>query len=148
MVKHFVSELCVKQISFNDSDLVFNHTTFKTILKDIYNDPCKVTRLSMSDIVEIMELTDNSIKLKKDIVIIYYYGEIRLIGYNQTIEQFEIFNLPSQFENILKNTDCFCFYESTIMTLLDSQFEEIDFFFSSENYTFDNNEHIMYYIFP
>lgn len=137
-----------KQLYINENDLIFNDRTFKTILKDIYNDPCKVTQLGMSDIVEIMELTDNEIKLKKDIVVIYYYGEIRLIGYNESTNCFEIFNLPVNFEIILRNIDYFYFYESNIMTLLKSEYDKIDYYFSNDGYTFDANDHIMYYIIP
>lgn len=131
-----------------DNNLIFDNLTFHRILNDIYNDPCKVTQLGMSDVNNLMDLTDTEIKLKKDIVIIYYYGEIRLIGLNKKTNQFEIFNLPPKFENILRNIDCFCFNESTIITMLDSQFEAIDFYFSDGEYTFDAGDHIMYYIFP
>lgn len=137
-----------KQLYINENDLNFNERTFKTILKDIYNDPCKVTQLGMSDIKDIMELTDNEIKLKKDIVVIYYYGEIRLIGYNESTNCFEIFNLPVNFEIILRNIDYFYFYESNIMTLLKSEYDKIDYYFSNDGYTFDANDHIMYYIIP
>ena len=137
-----------KQLYINENELIFNERTFKTILKDIYNDPCKVTQLGMSDIKDIMELTDNEIKLKKDIVVIYYYGEIRLIGYNESPNCFEIFNLPVNFEIILRNIDYFYFYESNIMTLLKSEYDKIDYYFSNDGYTFDANDHIMYYIFP
>lgn len=137
-----------KQLYINENELNFNDRTFKTILKDIYNDPCKVTQLGMSDIKDIMELTDNEIKLKKDIVVIYYYGEIRLIGYNESTNCFEIFNLPVNFEIILRNIDYFYFYESNIMTLLKSEYDKIDYYFSNDGYTFDANDHIMYYIFP
>lgn len=137
-----------KQLYINENDLNFNDRTFKTILKDIYNDPCKVTQLGMSDIKDIMELTDNEIKLKKDIVVIYYYGEIRLIGYNESTNCFEIFNLPVNFEIILRNIDYFYFYESNIMTLLKSEYDKIDYYFSNDGYTFDANDHIMYYIIP
>lgn len=137
-----------KQLYINENELNFNERTFKTILKDIYNDPCKVTQLGMSDIKDIMELTDNEIKLKKDIVVIYYYGEIRLIGYNESTNCFEIFNLPVNFEIILRNIDYFYFYESNIMTLLKSEYDKIDYYFSNDGYTFDANDHIMYYIIP
>ena len=137
-----------KQLYINENELIFNERTFKTILKDIYNDPCKVTQLGMSDIKDIMELTDNEIKLKKDIVVIYYYGEIRLIGYNESTNCFEIFNLPVNFEIILRNIDYFYFYESNIMTLLKSEYDKIDYYFSNDGYTFDANDHIMYYIIP
>jgi hypothetical protein len=118
------------------------------MLIDIYNEPCKVTQLGKSDINDIMDLTDNKIKLREDIVVIYYYGEIRLIGLNKDTNHFEIFNLPQRFENVLRNIECFCFNESNIITLLDSQFEEMDFYFTNGTYTFDSNEHIMYYIIP
>lgn len=144
------------ELSFSDK-LTFNHDMFKRILKDLYNHPCKVTQLGISDIEHIMELSDNSIKLKKDIAIIYYYGQIRLIGFNYITEHFEIFNLPSKFEYILSVLDCFYFNESTIKTLLDSQFEVIDFYYEQssqpsayeqDNIIFDANEHLMYYIYP
>lgn len=136
----------LKQLYINENDLIFNDRTFKTILKDIYNDPCKVTQLGMSDINEIMDLTDTEIKLKKDIVVIYYYGEIRLIGYNETTNCFEIFNLPVNFEIILRNIDYFYFTESNIMTLLKSKYDKIDYYYSNGEYTFDTNDHVMYYI--
>lgn len=137
-----------KQLYINENDLIFNDRTFKTILKDIYNDPCKVTQLGMSDIEEIMELTETEIKLKKDIVVIYYYSEIRLIGYNETTNCFEIFNLPADFEIILRNIGYFSFYESNIMSLLKSEYDKIDYYYSDGTYTFDADDHIMYYIFP
>lgn len=136
------------QLYVNENDLVFDQKTFKTMLRDIYNDPCRVTQLSMSDIEELMELTDYTIKLKKDIVVIYYYGEIRLIGYNKTRQHFEIFNLPINFEIVLRQIHWFSFYESNIVGLLNSEYEEIDYYYSTEEYTFDNNDHKMYYIFP
>ena len=137
----------IYELSFSNK-LTFNHDMFKRILCDLYNHPRKVTQLGISDIEHIMELTDNSIKLKKDIAIIYYYGEMRLIGFNCIAKRFEIFNLPSKFEYILSKLDCFYFNESTIKTLLDSQFEAIDFYYEQDNITFDANEHIMYYIYP
>lgn len=137
----------IYELSFSNN-LTFNHDVFKRILCDLYNYPCKVTQLGISDIEHIMELTDNSIKLKKDIAIIYYYGEMRLIGFNCITKRFEIFNLPSKFEHILSKLDCFYFNESTIKTLLDSQFEVIDFYYKQDNITFDANEHLMYYIYP
>lgn len=136
-----------KQLYF-DNNLIFDNKTFHRILNDIYNDPCRVTQLGMSDINDIMILTDNEIKLKKDIAIIYYYGEMRLIGFNNKTNHFELFNLPSKFENILRNIDCFCFNESNIVTMLDSQFETVDFYFNDGTYTFDAGDYIMYYIFP
>lgn len=145
---YFYINKMLNQLYINENDLNFNDRTFKTILKDIYNDPCKVAQLSMSDIEEIMELTDTEIKLKKDIVVIYYYSEIRLIGYNETTNCFEIFNLPVDFEMILRNIGYFSFYESNIMSLLKSEYVKIDYYYSEEGYTFDNNNHIMYYIIP
>ena len=112
-----------------DDKFVFDKTTLKDIVTDIYNNPCTVTQLGKKDISHIVDLTDNEIKLKENIAIIYYYGELRLIGLNLKTKQFEIFNLPTQFENILRNIDCFSFNESTIITLLDSQYDEIDFYF-------------------
>ena len=122
----------IYELSFSNK-LTFNHDVFKRILCDLYNYPCKVTQLGISDIEHIMELTDNSIKLKKDIAIIYYYGEMRLIGFNYITKRFEIFNLPSKFERILSKLDCFYFNESTIKTLLDSQFEAIDFYYEQSS---------------
>lgn len=135
------------ELSFFEK-LAFNHDIFKRILKDLHNHPCKVTQLGINDIEHIMELTDNSIILKKDIAIIYYYGQMRLIGFNYITEHFEIFNLPSKFEYILSELDCIYFNESTIKTLLDSQFEIIDFYYEQDNIIFDSNEHLMYYVYP
>lgn len=137
----------LKQLYLN-TDINFDYTTFKTILNDIYNDHTKVYDLSISDLNNIMYLTDTEITLKKDIVIIYYYGLFRLILFNPYANHFKMFNLPQQFENVLKNIDCFCFNETQRLTLLDSQFDELDFYFSDGTYTFDANDHIMYYIFP
>lgn len=135
-----------------DYRLYFSETnflnSFNQILIDIYNDPCKTTQLEISDINDVMDLNNNEIRLKKDIAIIYYYNEIRLIGLNETTKHFELYNLPNNFKNVLKHIDCFYFNESTISTLLDSEFEEIDYYFSDGEYTFDSNNYIMYYIFP
>lgn len=136
------------QLYVNENDLVFDNRLFKTMLRDIYNDPCRVSELSMSEVEELMELTDYSIKLKKDIVIIYYYNEIRLIGFNKSRHRFEIFNLPEMVQWVLRHIHWFIFYESNIIGLLNSEYEEIDYYFSAEGYTFDNNDHKMYYIFP
>lgn len=133
--------------TFGDK-IPFNYGIFKRILNDLYTYPCKVTQLGYVDIEDIIELSDNLILLKQDIVIIYYYGEIRLIGFNHITDRFEIFNIPSKFEHILSKLDCFCFNESTIKTLLDSQFEAIDFYYSQDGYRFEPNGHLMYYIYP
>ena len=133
--------------TFGDK-IPFNYSIFKRILNDLYTHPCKVTQLGYVEIEEIMELSDDVILLKQDIVIIYYYGEMRLIGFNYLTDRFEIFNIPSKFEYILSKLDCFCFNESTIKTLLDSQFEAIDFYYSQDGYLFEPNGHLMYYIYP
>lgn len=104
--------------------------------------------LGNKDIKNIMELTTNQIKLKKNIAIIYYYDQIRLIGFNKLSNKFEFFNLPLRFDNIFRKLSCFYLNESKIDTLLNSQFEEADFYFSENGYTFDANDHIMYYITP
>lgn len=142
--------------TFGDK-IPFNYSIFKRILTDLYTHPCKVTQLGYVDLEDIMELTDDIILLKQDIVIIYYYGEIRLIGFNYITDRFEIFNIPSKFEHILSKLDCFCFNESTIKTLMNSQFEVMDFYYeqssqpsaySQDVYIFDPNGHLMYYIYP
>lgn len=135
-------------LSVFESEITFNYDIFKYILNNLHSNPCKVTQLGYEDIEDIMELTDDIILLKKDIAIIYYYGEIRLIGFNFISNQFEIFNLPSKFEHVLSKLDCIYFNESTIKTLLNSQFEVIDFYYSQDGYLFEPNGHLMYYIYP
>lgn len=139
---------CAPTNSNNEKTMIFNYDTFQRILSDLHSNPCKVMELGNKNIENIMELTNNQIKLKKSIAIIYYYDQIRLIGFNKLSNKFEFFNLPLRFDNIIRKLSCFYLNESKIDTLLNSQFEEADFYFSENGFTFDANDHIMYYIFP
>lgn len=139
---------CLNSNQTNTEQTLFNYDTFQRILSDLHSNPCKVMELGNKDIKNIMELTTNQIKLKKNIAIIYYYDQIRLIGFNKLSNKFEFFNLPLRFDNIFRKLSCFYLNESKIDTLLNSQFEEADFYFSENGFTFDANDHIMYYIIP
>lgn len=146
---YFDDNICCAPTNSNDEEnTIFNYDTFQRILTDLHSNPCKVMELGNKDIKNIMELTTNQIKLKKNIAIIYYYDQIRLIGFNKLSNKFEFFNLPLRFDNIFRKLSCFYLNESKIDTLLNSQFEEADFYFSENGYTFDANDHIMYYITP
>lgn len=145
---YFDKNQCCAPTQINSDDFQFNYDTFQRILSDLHSNPCKVMELGNKDIKNIMELTTNQIKLKKNIAIIYYYDQIRLIGFNKLSNKFEFFNLPLRFDNIFRKLSCFYLNESKIDTLLNSQFEEADFYFSENGFTFDANEHIMYYIYP
>ena len=139
---------CLNTNQSKTDNIIFNYDTFQRILSDLHSNPCKVMELGNKDIKNIMELTTNQIKLKKNIAIIYYYDQIRLIGFNKLSNKFEFFNLPLRFDNIFRKLSCFYLNESKIDTLLNSQFEEADFYFSENGFTFDANDHIMYYIIP
>lgn len=168
---YFDENICCSPTNSNDENtscftagfeetIIFNYDTFQRILSDLHSNPCKVMELGNKDIKNIMELTNNQIKLKKSIAIIYYYDQIRLIGFNKLSNKFEFFNLPLRFDNIFRKLSCFYgsedpqtssksyLNESKIDTLLNSQFEEADFYFSENGFTFDANDHIMYYIYP
>lgn len=146
---YFDENICCAPTNSNDENtIIFNYDTFQRILSDLHSNPCKVMELGNKDIKNIMELTTNQIKLKKNIAIIYYYDQIRLIGFNKLSNKFEFFNLPLRFDNIFRKLSCFYLNESKIDTLLNSQFEEADFYFSENGFTFDANDHIMYYIIP
>ena len=92
---------CLNTNQTNSEDFQFNQKTFQRILSDLHSNPCKVMELGNKDIKNIMHLTNNEIKLKKNIAIIYYYDQIRLIGFNKLSKKFEFFNLPLRFYNIL-----------------------------------------------
>lgn len=157
---YFDDNICCAPDQPNLDDFQFNYDTFQRILSDLHSNPCKVMELGNKDIKNVMELTTNQIKLKKNIAIIYYYDQIRLIGFNKLSNKFEFFNLPLRFDNIFRKLSCFYgsedpqtssksyLNESKIDTLLNSQFEEVDFYFSENGFTFDANDHIMYYITP
>ena len=145
---YFDDNICCAPTKTNPETTIFNYDTFQRILSDLHSNPCKVMELGNKDIKNVMELTTNQIKLKKNIAIIYYYDQIRLIVFNKLSNKFEFFNLPLRFDNIFRKLSCFYLNESKIDTLLNSQFEEADFYFSENGFTFDANDHIMYYITP
>lgn len=48
----------------------------------------------------------------------------------------------------MRKLECFYLNESKYNTLLSSQFEEADFYFSENGFTFDANGNSLYYITP
>ena len=76
---YFDENQCCAPTQINSDDFQFNYDTFQRILSDLHSNPCKVMELGNKDIKNVMELTTNQIKLKKNIAIIY--SRLRLLGF-------------------------------------------------------------------
>lgn len=104
----------------------FDDDIFRRILDDIYNEPTQLFYISTRDLNELVELTYHTLKLKSNIVIINYYNELRIVGFDSYENQFKLYTLPINLKTILDKLG-FIVEETNYMNILDSFFDIIDF---------------------
>lgn len=104
----------------------FDDDIFRHILDDIYNEPTQLFYISPRDLNELVELTYHTLKLKSNIVIINYYNELRIVGFDSYENKFKLYTLPINLKIILDKLE-FVVEETNYMNILDSWFDVINF---------------------
>lgn len=128
----------------------FNDDIFRHILDDIYNEPTQLFYISPRDLNELVELTYHTLKLKSNIVIINYYNELSIVGFDSYENKFKLYTLPDNFEHIMANLGI-VFENTTYLNIQQTQLDTIDYYVSMNTsddikWEFDNNGFKIYTI--
>ena len=128
----------------------FDEKTFEDIKLSIYNNPTAVYYISPKSLAELMEITFKRIKLLNSICVIKYYDELRIVGYEQSSQAYNLYTLPDNFEHIMANLGI-VFENTTYLNIQQTQLDTIDYYVSMNTsddikWEFDNNGFKIYTI--
>lgn len=127
----------------------FDDNTCNKIKSSIFNSPTAINSMNNDELKNIIEITDNTVKLLQSVCVIKYYNNFRIIGYNIHKKEYNIYSLSKQFANIMKRLNIE-FRDLNYLTVQDSQYDYIDYYQSvttdsdKTKYELDTNGYKIY----